>query len=87
MLTLAPDSETALPSGSPTDDELLFVVEGDIAVHTHGLTTLVNQGGACLIRPGQSPVLTARAGLPTRVLRVEIPPRQIAAPQIIHPRA
>jgi len=87
LLTLAPDSETALPAGTSSDDQLLFVVAGDIAVHHQGLTTLVNQGGACLIRPGQSPVITARAGQPTQVLRVEIPPRQIITPQLVSPGA
>lgn len=87
LLTLAPDSETALPASVSPDDQLLFVVAGDIAVHRQGLTTLVNQGGACLIRPGQSPVLTARAGRPTQVLRVEIPPRQVITPQLISPGA
>lgn len=87
LLTLAPDSETPLPASPSPDDQLLFVVNGDIAVHHQGLTTLVSQGGACLLRPGQSPVLTARAGQPTQVLRVEIPPRQAITPQIISPDA
>ncbi len=87
LLTLAPDSETVLPASPSPDDQLLFVVEGDIAIHNQGLTTLVNQGGACVLRSGQSPVLTARAGQPTQVLRVEIPPRQVITSQIIHPSA
>jgi glyoxylate utilization-related uncharacterized protein len=87
LLTLAPDSETVLPASASPDDQLLFVVEGDIAVHADGVTTLVNQGEARLLKPGSSPVLTARAGQPTRVLRVEIPPRQVVTPQIIRPGA
>ncbi|RXK54992.1 hypothetical protein ESB00_03580 [Oleiharenicola lentus] len=87
LLTLAPDSETSLPASPSPDDQLLFVVEGDIAVHADGVTTLVNQGEARLLKPGASPVLTARAGRPTRVLRVEIPPRQVVTPQIIRPGA
>lgn len=87
LLTLAPDSETTLPASASPDEQLLFVVEGDIAIHAHGLTTLVNQGSACLLKPGATPVVTARAGHPTRILRVEIPPRQVVTPQIIHPGA
>ena len=87
LLTLAPDSETVLPAGTSSEDQLLFVVSGDIAVHRQGLTTLVNQGGACLVRPGQAPVLTARAGQATQVLRVEIPPRQTITPALISPGA
>ncbi len=87
LLTLASDSESVLPASASPDEQLLFVVEGDIAVHADGVTTLVNQGEARLLKPGASPVLTARAGQPTRVLRVEIPPRQVVTPQIIRPGA
>lgn len=87
LLKLAPDSETILPASASHDEQLLYVVSGSIAVNHDNLTTLVNQGGACLIPPGQSPVLQARAGQPTQVLRVEIPPRQVITPQIIEPKA
>ncbi|AOS44584.1 hypothetical protein Verru16b_01647 [Lacunisphaera limnophila] len=87
LLTLAPDTETRLPASPSPDDQLLFVITGDIAIHAEGLTTIVNQGGACLLKPVASPVLSARAGAPSRVLRVEIPPRQVITPQIITPRA
>ena len=87
LLTLEPDTETALPGRPAADDQLLFVIDGDIAVHTDGLTTIVNRGGAYLLPSGRSPVISARSGAPTRVLRVEIPPRQFITPQIITPRA
>ncbi|MEJ1972959.1 MAG: hypothetical protein WDM96_11015 [Lacunisphaera sp.] len=41
LLTLEPDTETALPASSSADDQLLFVIDGDIAVHTEGLTIIV----------------------------------------------
>lgn len=87
LLTLEPDTESVLPASASPDDQLLFVVEGDIAIHLGGLTTIVNRGGAHLLKPGASPVLSARAGAPTRVLRVEIPPRQFITPQLITPHA
>jgi glyoxylate utilization-related uncharacterized protein len=86
LLTLAPDTETPLPASASPDEQLLFVVDGDIAIHTEGLTTIVNQGGAYVVKPAASPVLSARADVPSRVLRVEIPPRQVITPQIIAPR-
>jgi len=85
VFTLEPDTETRLPASASPDEQLLFVVEGDIAVHNEGLTTIVNRGGAHLLKPGALPVLSARAGGLTRVLRVEIPPRQLITPQIIAP--
>lgn len=87
LFTLEPDTESTLPPSLSPDEQLLFVLEGDLAIHVEGLTTLVNQGGACLLKPGPAAVLTARADTPTRVLRVEIPPRQVVTPQIITPRA
>ncbi len=87
LLTLEPDTESRLPASASPDEQLLFVLEGEIAIHAEGLTTLVSGGGASLVKPGLSPVLTARDGAPTRVLRVEIPPRQVVTPQIISPRA
>ena len=84
--TLEPDTEALLPASSSPDEQLLFVVEGDIAVHTGGVVTLLNSGAACLVKPGSSVALTARAGTPARVLRVEIPPREVVTPQIITPR-
>jgi mannose-6-phosphate isomerase-like protein (cupin superfamily) len=86
LLTLEPDTETPLPASVSRDDQLLFVVEGEIAVHADGLTTLVRPGGACLVKPATSPVLATRTGEPARVLRVEIPPRQVITPQLITPR-
>jgi hypothetical protein len=87
LLTLEAGAESALPPGRSPDSELLFVVDGDIAVHADGVTTIVNRGDAFLLAPEKPAALTARVGAPARVLRVEIPPRQVITPQIITPRA
>ncbi len=87
LLTFAPDSETVLPASASTDPQLLFVVVGDIAIHTEGLTTIVNRGSTHLVHPGRTVVISARAEEPSRVLRVEIPPRQVITPQLITPGA
>jgi len=87
LVTLESGSESALPASRSPDRELLFVVDGDIAVHADGVTTIVNRGDACLLAPDKPAVLTARVGAPARLLRVEIPPRLVIAPQIITPRA
>lgn len=87
LFALEPDAEATLPATPSRDDQLLFVVEGAVAVHREGVTTLVNQGEAHLLRAGVPPSLTGRSNGPTRLLRVEIPPRQVVTPQIIKPRA
>ncbi len=85
LLTFAPDSEAILPESASADPQLLFVVDGDIAIHAEGLTTIVNRGGTFLVQPGRTSVISARAEIPSRVLRVEIPPRQIVTPQLLTP--
>ena len=85
MLTFVPDSEAILPVSASGDAQLLFVVDGDIAIHAEGLTTIVNRGGTFLVQPGRTTVVSARADEPSRILRVEIPPRRIVMPQLITP--
>lgn len=86
LLTLEPGAETPLPAGASPDDQLLFVLDGEIAVESGGLTTVVNRGAATVVAATTTPLLAARTGAPARVLRVEIPPRQIIRPEIITPR-
>lgn len=87
LLTLEAGAESTLPPSRSPDSELLFVVDGDIAVHADGVTTIVNRGDAFLLAPAKPAALTARVGAQARILRVEIPPRQVITPQIITPRA
>jgi redox-sensitive bicupin YhaK (pirin superfamily) len=85
LLTLDPGAEATLPAGRSPGDQVLFVVDGDIAIHAADLTTLVKRDEAFLLPRGESPVISARTGAPARVLRLEIPPRPVATPQIITP--
>ena len=87
LLTLEAGAESALPASRSPEPELLFVVDGDIAVHADGVTTIVNRGEAVVIAPDKAPALTARVGMAARVLRVAIPPQPAAAPQLITPQA
>jgi len=87
LVTLEAGAESSLPPSRSPDNELLFVVDGDVAVHADGVTTIVNRGDAFLLAPDKPAALTARVGKPARVLRVEIPPRQVVIPQIIKAQA
>ncbi len=87
LLNLEPGVAATLPACRSPDDQLLFVVDGDIAVEAGAVTTLVNRGEAFLLAAGTAPLVSAREGARAKVLRVEIPPRQVVTPQIITPRA
>ncbi|MEN9401923.1 MAG: hypothetical protein RL091_626 [Verrucomicrobiota bacterium] len=83
--TLKPGADTELPTSMSNDDQMLYVLEGEVAVLARGVTTLLKAGSAMLMTAGKAVELTARAETPVRLLRVEIPPRQIVTPQIIRP--
>lgn len=88
LLTLAAGVEAALPDSHSLDAQLLFVVEGGITVSSEGLTTVVDTGQAMLLPPGGgAAAVCAYGGALARVLRVEIPPRQVITPQLITPGA
>lgn len=83
--TLIPGADAELPVSQSQDDQMLIVLEGEVAVLGRGVTTLLKSGSALVVAPGKTIELTARTATPVRVLRVEIPPRQVVAPQIFHP--
>jgi glyoxylate utilization-related uncharacterized protein len=86
LITLDAHGESVLPASHSPDEQLLFVLEGDLAIQTDGLTTLLSRDAATLLAPGKQAVLSSPTGMPVRVLRVEVPPRRIITPQIITPR-
>ncbi|HWA24754.1 MAG TPA: hypothetical protein VG734_03695 [Lacunisphaera sp.] len=87
IVTLAAGGEATLPRNASSDDQLLFVIEGDVAIQSGDLTTRASRGEAMLLPAGDAPVVTARGDDTVRLLRVEIPPRQVVTPQIITPRS
>lgn len=85
LLTLDAGAESVLTASQSPDEQLLFVLEGDLAIKTDGLTTLLSREAAMLLPSDKPVVLSAPAGSPSRALHVEIPPRRIVTPQIITP--
>jgi quercetin dioxygenase-like cupin family protein len=83
QFTLVPGADTELPPSHSQDEQMLIVLEGEVAVLARGVTTLLKPGAAMLMAPGKAVEVSARAESPVRLLRVEIPPRQIITPQII----
>jgi hypothetical protein len=85
LITLEPHAETVLPAIPSPDEQLLFVLKGDLAIKTDGVTTLLSREAATLLPSDRPVVLTTPAGSSSRALRVQIPPRRIVTPQIITP--
>jgi mannose-6-phosphate isomerase-like protein (cupin superfamily) len=83
ILTLAPGDET--PPLAPTDinEHLVFVLEGEATVRTGEVNTVLGKEQALLIRKGEDHVISAHPRGVTRILRIDVPPRQIVTPPII----
>jgi mannose-6-phosphate isomerase-like protein (cupin superfamily) len=86
LVTLAPGDETPFTDSSSSPEQLLFVVQGRITVRFGGVNTIVNQEEAYLLPAGRPYSLAADRAGDARVLRVELPPRQVVAP-IVYPTA
>jgi hypothetical protein len=69
LITLDAHAESVLPASHSPDEQLLFVLEGDLAVQTDGLTTLLSRDAATLLVPGKQAVLSSPTGAPVRALR------------------
>ncbi len=83
LLRLAPGGETPIRETNQIADHLLFVTEGVATVRLGDVNTILAKDQALLIRQGQEYVITAHPDGWAKVLRVDVPPRQIVAPQII----
>lgn len=84
LISLPPDGEADLRLVASNDEQLLFVVDGEAAVSLgHDVTTMLGQHAALLIPSGREAGIAARSGCRTKVLRVQIPPRSVRAPEIV----
>lgn len=83
LLTIAPGEEVAQLEVKTTDEQLLFVVEGEITVRAGAVNTILEQDKALLVPRNESHTLVAHSNRPAKILRVIIPPRQIVTPQIL----
>jgi mannose-6-phosphate isomerase-like protein (cupin superfamily) len=83
LLTLAPGDETPLQEARDVEEHLLFVIEGEATVRRGEVNTMLGKDQALLIAKGQAHVLSAGASGWARLLRVDVPPRQVVTPQIV----
>src|SRR3990170_2899906 len=76
LIVLARGEETARADSSPMAEHILFVIEGEATIRFGDVNTVVNQDEALLVPKEKAYSIFAHVGS-ARVLRVEVPPRQV----------
>jgi mannose-6-phosphate isomerase-like protein (cupin superfamily) len=59
------------------------VIEGDATVRFDDVNTILSKDEALLIPKGEEHIITAHPGAWAKLLRIDVPPRQIVVPQIL----
>lgn len=85
LLTLEPGSASLLSVNRAGNEQLLFVIEGGITISIENVTTVINRDQVSLVAPGRAPVMANPGATTARVMRMEIPARQVVAPLLITP--
>jgi quercetin dioxygenase-like cupin family protein len=83
LIMLEPGDEAPRRDPEPVEEHILYVVEGEVTVHFDRLNTILTKDEALLIPRDKEHVITANSGGLTKLLRVDVPPRQVVVPQII----
>lgn len=83
LLTLAPGDATPRREANQIEDHVLFVADGAATVRVGEVNTILAKDQAMLIRQSQEYVIAAHPGGWAKILRIDVPPRQIVTPQII----
>ena len=83
LVSLAPGEEIPGRELNAREDQLLFVIEGEITVRLGEVNTILGRDQAVFIRQGPEYVITGPLEKWAKVLRVEIPPREIVTPEIL----
>jgi quercetin dioxygenase-like cupin family protein len=80
---LAPGDERPSREADQIEEHLLYVVDGSATIRFDDLNTILNKDEALLIPRGKQHVIAAHPGAWAKLLRVDVPPRQVVVPQII----
>ena len=83
LIMLAPGDETPPRQTDQVEEHLLYIVEGTATVRFEDLNTILNKDEALLIPQGKRHVIAAHPGAWAKLLRVDVPPREIVVPPII----
>lgn len=82
LFTLAPGDELSRPA-EEVDEHVLFVVDGEVTLRIGKVNTILAKEQAHHIAKGQHHAIAAHASGWAKVLRVDVPPRQVVTPQIL----
>jgi mannose-6-phosphate isomerase-like protein (cupin superfamily) len=77
LLTLEPGSETPQRAAHDVQEHLLFVVDGEVTVRFGDVNTILNKDQALLVPQGRPHAIAGSEGGPAKLLRIDIPPRQV----------
>lgn len=83
IITLSSGDETPLREAQDVEENVLFAIEGEATVRFGGLNAMLKKDEALLIHKGQAHLITAGPNSWARILRVDVPPRQVVTPQIL----
>lgn len=83
LLMLAPGDEMLLPEARHVEKRILFVIEGDAIVRCGELNTMLKKDEALLLPRDQAPLIAAGPTGWAKLLRVDMPPRQVIAPPVL----
>ena len=83
IIMLAPGDETPRREADQVGEHILFVIEGDATVRFDDVNTILSKDEALLIPKGREHVIAAHPGAWAKLLRVDVPPRQVVVPQIL----
>lgn len=83
ITTLAPGDETPLREAHNVETHLLFVLDGEVTVRFGEINTVLKKDEALLVSKGQAHLITAGATGWAKLLRVDVPPREVVTPQIL----
>lgn len=84
LLTLNPGGETARTKFDHFDEHVFYVVEDEVTVRFESVNISLTKDKALLIPKGKQHVIAAVQGGGAKLLRVEVPPREVvvAAPYL-----
>src|SRR5687768_522239 len=83
LIMLAPGEETPPRETDQVEEHVLYIVEGMATVRFEELNTILNKDEALLIPRDKQHVIAAHPETSAKLLRVDVPPREVVVPQIV----
>jgi quercetin dioxygenase-like cupin family protein len=83
VTTLAPGDETPLREAHNVETHILFILDGKVTVRFGEINTMLKKDEALLVSKGRAHLIAASPDGWAKILRVDVPPRQVITPQIL----